>query len=37
MIFHGPQISAEINMGLTELLERDGYTNISQAIGVDLD
>ena len=36
MIFHGPQISAEINMGLTELLERDGYTNISQAIGADL-
>jgi dihydroorotate dehydrogenase len=36
MIFHGPQISAEINMGLVKLLERDGYSNISEAIGVDL-
>jgi dihydroorotate dehydrogenase len=36
MIFHGPQISAEINIGLVELLKRDGYTNISEAIGADL-
>jgi len=36
MIFHGPQISAEINIGLVELLRRDGYNNISEAIGVDL-
>jgi len=36
MIFCGPQLAAEINDGLVQLLERDGYTNISQAIGVDV-
>ena len=35
VIFCGPQIAAEINDGLVKLLEQDGYTNISQAIGVD--
>ncbi len=35
VIFIGPQLAAEINDGLIELLEHDGYTNISQAIGVD--
>ena len=35
VIFDGPQLAAEINDGLSRLLERDGYTHISQAIGVD--
>ena len=35
MIFEGPQQIGEINRGLVELLIRDGYTNVSQAIGVD--
>ncbi|HZJ34605.1 MAG TPA: quinone-dependent dihydroorotate dehydrogenase [Candidatus Angelobacter sp.] len=35
VIYGGPQIAIEINDGLVSLLERDGYTNISQAIGVD--
>ena len=35
MIFEGPQVISEINLGLAELLKKDGYTNISQAIGVD--
>lgn len=35
MIFYGPQLIAEINDGLSRLLKRDGYTHISQAIGVD--
>lgn len=35
MIFEGPQVVSEINRGLVALLARDGYTNISQAIGVD--
>jgi dihydroorotate dehydrogenase (fumarate) len=35
MMFCGPQLVAEINDGLARLLARDGYTNISQAIGVD--
>jgi len=35
MIFQGPQLIGEINRGLVELLKRDGFTNISQAVGVD--
>lgn len=35
MIFEGPQLIGQINHGLAELLKRDGYTHISQAIGVD--
>lgn len=35
MIFEGPQVISEINSGLVKLLERDGYTHISQAIGID--
>lgn len=34
MIFEGPQLISEINHGLLGLLERDGYTHISEAIGV---
>ena len=33
MIYEGPQLIAQINMGLEELMKRDGYTHISQAIG----
>lgn len=33
MIFKGPQLIAQINLGLVDLLQRDGYTNISEAIG----
>lgn len=33
MIYQGPQIIAQINQGLVELLEKDGYTNITEAIG----
>lgn len=35
MIFQGPQLIGEINQGLEELLERDGFKNISEAIGAD--
>lgn len=35
VVFYGPQVVAEINYDLSKLLERDGYDNISQAIGVD--
>lgn len=35
MIFEGPQLVGQINKGLTELLERDGYSNVREAIGVD--
>ena len=35
MIFEGPQLIGEINRGLVELLQKDGFKNISEAIGVD--
>lgn len=33
LIFKGPTLIRDINLGLIELLENDGYTNITQAIG----
>lgn len=35
MIFRGPQVIGEINRGLVALLKRDGYRNISEAVGAD--
>jgi len=34
LIYEGPALVAKINRDLPELLERDGYKNISEAIGV---
>ena len=34
MIFEGPQLAGEINHGLVRLLKKDGFANISDAIGV---
>lgn len=34
-IFEGPQLIGQINEGLVKLLKKDGYKNISQAVGVD--
>lgn len=33
LVFEGPQLVTQINMELSELLEKDGYKNISEAIG----
>jgi len=33
MIFEGPQLIGAINMGLVKLLKKDGFENISEAIG----
>ena len=33
MIYEGPQLIGEINQGLVELIKRDGYKNISEAVG----
>jgi len=33
MIFEGPQVISEINQGLVKLLRKDGFKNISQAVG----
>ncbi len=34
LIFQGPQLPGQINAGLIELMRRDGYDNIQQAVGV---
>lgn len=33
MVYEGPSVISKINLGLVELLERDGYKNISKAVG----
>ncbi|MBP9852875.1 MAG: dihydroorotate dehydrogenase [Patescibacteria group bacterium] len=33
LIFEGPQLVGNINHNLVQLLERDGFTNISEAVG----
>lgn len=35
MIFEGPQVVSEINQGLVKLLKKDGFKNISEAVGAD--
>lgn len=35
LMYEGPQIVGEINEGLVKLLQRDGYTHVGQAVGVD--
>lgn len=36
MVFEGPSLISEINLGLARLLKRDGYKNITEAVGVDV-
>jgi dihydroorotate dehydrogenase len=33
MVFEGPQLISDINLGLVRLLKADGYKNISEAVG----
>ena len=35
MIYEGPQSISEINRGLAELLEQDGFKDIRDAVGLD--
>lgn len=35
MVFEGPSLISRINLGLVDLLKRDGYKHISEAVGVD--
>lgn len=35
LVFHGPTLIRDINTGLIELLQADGYENITEAIGAD--
>jgi len=36
LVFEGPAIARDINQGLLELLDRDGFDSIEDAVGVDL-
>jgi len=36
MIYEGPQLIAEINLGLIKLLKKDGFNNITEAVGADV-
>ena len=35
LVYHGPGLARRINKGLCKLLARDGFTSVSDAIGVD--
>ena len=35
MIFEGHWVVSEVTQGLAELLKKDGFTSISQAVGID--
>lgn len=35
MIFQGPQVISEINQGLIELLRKDGFQNVGEAVGAE--
>ena len=36
IIYKGPGLVSDINRGITEFLKRDGFTHISEAIGIDI-
>ncbi len=36
MVFEGPQLIGGINHGLVHLLKRDGFQNITEAVGADI-
>jgi len=37
LVYRGPSIARNINEGLLELLERDGFASVSDAVGADID
>jgi dihydroorotate dehydrogenase len=36
LVYEGPTVAREINRGLLDLLERDGFDDVSEAVGADL-
>jgi len=36
LVYRGPSVAREINRGLVELLERDGFDSVTDAVGADL-
>ncbi len=37
LVYEGPSIARDINRGLLDLLERDGFGSVEEAVGADLD
>jgi dihydroorotate dehydrogenase len=37
LVYRGPSIARDINQGLVDLLERDGFDSVADAVGADLD
>lgn len=37
MVYFGPGVVKSILQGLVQLLERDGFSQVSEAVGVDVD
>ncbi len=37
LVYEGPTVARDINRGLLELLERDGFGSVSEAVGADLE
>lgn len=35
LVFEGPQLAAQVNLELSEILKKDGFKNIQEAIGAD--
>jgi dihydroorotate dehydrogenase len=35
MIYEGPELISDINLGLVKFLKRDGFINVSKAVGID--
>ncbi|MDX1746337.1 MAG: dihydroorotate dehydrogenase (quinone), partial [Halobacteriales archaeon] len=35
LVYEGPTVARDINRGLQQLLERDGFDHVSEAVGVD--
>jgi dihydroorotate dehydrogenase len=35
LVYQGPGLIAEINAGLAEMLRRDGFSRMSEAVGAD--
>ena len=36
LVYEGPDVARRINRGLLELLERDGFDSVENAVGADL-
>jgi dihydroorotate dehydrogenase len=36
LVYEGPSLARDINRGLLDLLERDGFDSVEEAVGADL-